>query len=69
MKEKTITINGFSKAYSMTGWRIGYIASDKKLIKILAEIHHGLNICAPAVSQHAAIAALTGPQNNVSEAL
>ena len=69
MREKTITINGFSKAYSMTGWRIGYLASNKKLIKILAEVHHGLNICAPAVSQHAAIAALTGPQTNVSDAL
>ena len=69
MKEKTITINGFSKAYSMTGWRIGYLATSKKLVKTLAEVHHGFNICAPAVSQHAAIAALTGPQEIVTEAL
>jgi aminotransferase len=68
MKERTITIDGFSKAYAMTGWRIGYFAAPSNLIKAMAEIHHGLTICAPAVSQHAALAALTGPQDCVEEA-
>lgn len=67
MRERTITIDGFSKAFSMTGWRIGYFAAPKALVAPMAEIHHGLAICAPAVSQHAALAALTGPQDCVEE--
>lgn len=67
MKDRTITINGFSKAYAMTGWRIGYFAAPKPLVTAMAEVHHGLTICAPAVSQHAALAALTGPQDCVDE--
>lgn len=65
MKARTITINGFSKAYAMTGWRVGYFAAPPELVKALAEVHHGLTICAPAVSQHAALAALEGPQECV----
>ena len=67
MKERTITINGFSKAYAMTGWRVGYFAAAPGLAKALTEVHHGLTICAPAVSQHAALAALEGPQDCVEE--
>ena len=67
MKERTITINGFSKAYAMTGWRVGYFAASSGLVKAMAEVHHGLTICAPAVSQHAALAALEGPQDCVEE--
>ncbi len=66
MKERTITINGFSKAYAMTGWRVGYFATSPGLVKALTEVHHGLTICAPAVSQHAALAALQGPQDCVA---
>ena len=65
MKDRTITIDGFSKAYAMTGWRIGYFAAPRHFTKPMAEIHHGLTICAPAVSQHAALAALTGSQDCV----
>ena len=65
MKERTITINGFSKTYAMTGWRIGYLAVPKAMVPALAEIHHVLAICAPAVSQHAALAAVSGPQDAV----
>jgi len=65
MKQRTITIDGFSKAYAMTGWRIGYFAAPRQLVPAMAEIHHGLAICAPAVAQHAALAALTGPQDCV----
>jgi aspartate/methionine/tyrosine aminotransferase len=67
MFERTITLNGFSKAYCMTGWRVGYFAGPKNLITHLGEIHHGFAICAPAVSQHAALAALKGPQDCVIE--
>ncbi len=65
MRERTITLNGFSKTYAMTGWRVGYMAAPRALIVPMTEIHHGLTICAPAVSQHAALAALTGPQDCV----
>ncbi len=68
MKERTITIDGFSKAYAMTGWRVGYFAAPRHFATAMAEIHHGLAICAPAVSQHAALAALTGPQDSVDAA-
>ncbi len=68
MKDRTITIDGFSKAFAMTGWRIGYFAAPKHYAQAMAEIHHGLAICAPAVSQHAALAALTGPQDAVAAA-
>ena len=68
MKDRTITIDGFSKAYAMTGWRVGYFAGPRHFVKAMAEIHHGLAICAPAVSQHAALAALTGPQDSVEAA-
>ena len=67
MFERTITLNGFSKAYCMTGWRVGYFAAPKNLVTHLSEIHHGFAICAPAVSQHAALAALTNSQNCVDE--
>lgn len=67
MFERTITIDGFSKAYAMTGWRIGYFCAPKTLIPAMAEIHHGLAICAAAVSQHAALAAITGPQDCVEQ--
>ena len=67
MKERTITVNGFSKTYAMTGWRVGYMAGPKELVVPMNEIHHGLTICAPAVSQHAALAALSGSQDCVEE--
>ena len=67
MFERTITLNGFSKAYCMTGWRVGYFAAPKNLVTHLSEIHHGFAICAPAVSQHAALAALKGSQICVEE--
>ena len=67
MKERTITVNGFSKAYAMTGWRIGYFAGPRALVIPMNEIHHGLTICAPAAAQHAALAALRGSQDCVEE--
>jgi aminotransferase len=69
MSERTVTINGFSKNYRMTGWRIGYMAGPAQLIAAAQEIKHTLTICAPSMSQHAAVAALTGPQDALAEAL
>lgn len=60
MRERTITINGFSKRYSMTGWRIGYYAAPAEIIRATLPIHHGTMICAPAMSQWAALAGITG---------
>ncbi|SEQ40528.1 aminotransferase [Devosia sp. YR412] len=67
MKERTITLSGFSKAYAMTGWRIGYFAGPRELIVAMAEINHAFAISVASVSQHAALAALTGPQDCVEE--
>lgn len=58
MKERTILLNGFSKAYAMTGWRIGYAASNKSIIDAMTKIHQYTMLCAPIVSQKAAIEAL-----------
>jgi len=65
MIERTITQNGFSKAYAMTGWRIGYFGAPKELCPKLQEIHRATTICASSVSQYAALAALRGPQDCV----
>ena len=67
MFERTITLSGFSKAYAMTGWRIGYFAGPRSLVTAMAEIHHAFAISTAAVSQHAALAALNGPQDCVEE--
>jgi aspartate/methionine/tyrosine aminotransferase len=67
MFDRTITLNGFSKAYCMTGWRVGYFAAPKSLITHLSEIHHGFAICAPSVNQHAAIAALKSSKKCVED--
>jgi len=67
MEDRTITVNGFSKAYAMTGWRIGYIAAAKKLTATLRKLHYYAVLCPNAISQKAALAALTGPQDCVQE--
>lgn len=67
MEDRTITVNGFSKAYAMTGWRIGYIAADKKLSETVRKLHYYAVLSPNAISQKAAVAALTGPQNCVRE--
>jgi aminotransferase len=67
MKERTITLSGFSKAYAMTGWRIGYLAGPRSLIEPMSEVNHAFAISTAAVSQHAALAAMTGSQDCVEE--
>lgn len=58
MKERTILINGFSKAYAMTGWRLGYACGPKYIIKQMTKIHQFAIMCAQTTSQYAAIEAL-----------
>jgi aminotransferase len=69
MEERTITVNGFSKAYAMTGWRIGYLAAKTKLSVTLRKLHYYAALCPNSVSQKAALVALTGPQDCVREML
>lgn len=59
MKERTIVVNGFSKTFSMTGWRLGYAAGPKPLIQAMTKIHQSCIMCAPTTSQTAAVIALT----------
>jgi aminotransferase len=66
MKERTITLNGFSKAYAMTGWRVGYLAAPAAFVRMLIEPRHTLSINAATPSQWAALAAIDGPQDEVT---
>ncbi len=65
MKERTILINGFSKAYAMTGWRLGYACAPDWLIKQMTKIHQFAIMCAPTTSQYAAIEALKNGDEDV----
>jgi len=67
MRERTVTINGFSKSYSMTGMRVGYFAAPAPFVQAASEFHHMTCICAPTISQWAALAALTGPQDCITD--
>jgi len=58
MKERTVLLNGFSKAFAMTGWRLGYAAGPKEIINAMLKIHQYTMLCAPSFSQFAAITAL-----------
>jgi aminotransferase len=69
MRDRSITINGFSKSYRMTGWRIGYMVGPPRFIVSAQKIKQTLTISAPSISQHAAVAALEGPQDCIQEAL
>ena len=67
MKERTILINGFSKAYAMTGWRLGYACGPKEIIGQMTKIHQFAIMCAPTTSQHAAVEALRNGDRDVEE--
>jgi aminotransferase len=67
MENRTITVNGFSKAYAMTGWRIGYVAAEKRLSSTIRTLHYYTTLCPNAISQKAALAALTGPSDCVDK--
>jgi len=65
MKERTITLNGFSKTYAMTGWRVGYLAAPADFVAKMTEPRHTLSINTCTISQFAALAAVTGPQEPI----
>jgi aminotransferase len=67
MGERTVTLNGFSKAYSMTGWRLGYVAARKHLIDPLIRTHQYVGTSANSFAQKGAVAAYRGPQDCVQE--
>ena len=58
--ERTVTVNGFSKAYSMTGWRLGYLAAPESLVNPIIRLRQYTTTCAPSISQHAGVRALQG---------
>ena len=67
MQERTIYINGFSKAYAMTGWRLGYACGPKNIIEQMTKIHQFAIMCAPTTSQYAAVEALKNGDDDVAE--
>lgn len=67
MYERTILINGFSKAYAMTGWRLGYACGPQEIIAQMTKIHQFAIMCAPTTSQYAAIKALRDGDDDIAE--
>ena len=65
MRERTIVINGFSKSYAMTGWRLGYACGPKLIIDQMLKIHQFAIMCAPTTSQYAAVDALRNGDEDV----
>lgn len=66
MKERTVLINGFSKAYSMTGWRLGYACAPKIILEQMLKIHQYAIMCAPSTSQYAAVEAVRNGDHDVA---
>ena len=67
MKERTVVINGFSKAFAMTGWRLGYAAAPKVILQQMLKIHQFAIMCAPTTSQYAAVDALKHGEHDVEK--
>ena len=67
MKERTVLINGFSKSYAMTGWRLGYACAPKLILQQMLKIHQFAIMCAPTTSQYAAVEALRNGDEDVAE--
>ncbi len=67
VKDKTLVINGFSKAYAMTGWRLGYVCGNPILISQMKKIHQYAIMCAPTTAQYAAIEALKNGDRSIEE--
>ena len=65
MWERTLVVNGFSKAYAMTGWRMGYVCGPAEIMKQMVKIHQYAIMCAPTVSQYAAIEALKNGDEDI----
>ena len=67
MKDRTLVINGFSKGFAMTGWRLGYICGQKKIMEQMIKIHQYAIMCAPTNSQYAAIEGLRNCEGEVQQ--
>ena len=67
MRERTILINGFSKAYAMTGWRLGYACGPREILEQMTKLHQFAIMCAPTTSQYAAVEALRSGDDDVQE--
>lgn len=65
--ERTITVDGFSKTYAMTGWRLGYVVASPLLIESMVRVHQYTTVCATSFAQAGAVAALRGPQDCVAD--
>lgn len=65
MRERALVVNGFSKTYSMTGWRLGYVAAPRALMDILIRVHQYTVVCATSFAQYGGVAAYEGPQDCV----
>lgn len=66
MQERTVLINGFSKSYAMTGWRLGYAAAPEVILKQMLKIHQFAIMCAPTTSQYAAVDALRNGDEDIA---
>lgn len=66
MKERTVLVNGFSKAFAMTGWRLGYAAAPANIMEQMLKIHQFAIMCAPTTSQYAAVSALRNGDEDVA---
>ena len=67
MMERTILVNGFSKTYSMTGWRLGYVAGPEEIIRQMLKIHQFAIMCSPTTSQYAALEAVKNCDNEIKK--
>ena len=67
MKERTVVVNGFSKAYSMTGWRMGYACGPEEILNQITKIHQFAIMCAPTTSQFAAVEALKNGDDDIAK--
>ena len=67
MRERTVVVNGFSKSFAMTGWRLGYALGPEKIIKLMTKVHQYGIMSAPTTAQFAAIEALRSCDNEVEE--
>lgn len=67
MRERTVLVSGFSKAYAMTGWRLGYACGPKEIIKVMTKVHQYAIMSAPTTAQYAAIEAMRGGDKSVAD--
>ena len=67
MRERTVTVNGFSKSYAMTGWRLGYVGVDQSLMSPMVRAHQYSTVCVSTFSQYGATEALNGPQDELTK--